>query len=49
MAKRRAFAALRLSRLTARTYLMAEDPLDPATDTGEPIVTDTFTGRRVKP
>jgi hypothetical protein len=26
----------------------SEDPLDPGTDTGEPIAIDTFTGRRVK-
>jgi len=25
----------------------SEDPLDPSTDTGDPIATDTFTARRV--
>jgi hypothetical protein len=34
--------------LEVRTFEDGEDPLDPATDTGEPIATDTFTGRRVK-
>lgn len=32
-----------------REFTAGEDPLDPATDTGEPIATDTVTGRRVKP
>jgi len=34
--------------LEVREFTGAEDPLDPTTDTGEPIATDTFTGRRVK-
>lgn len=34
--------------LEVRTFEDGEDPLDPSTDTGEPIATDTFTGRRVK-
>lgn len=34
--------------LEVREFTGGEDPLDPATDTGEPIATDTFTGRRVK-
>ena len=31
-----------------REFTGSEDPLDPATDTGDPIATDTVTGRRVK-
>ena len=34
--------------LEVRTFEEGEDPLVPATDTGDPIATDTFTGRRVK-
>lgn len=34
--------------LEVREFTGSEDPLDPATDTGEPIATDTVTGRRVK-
>lgn len=34
--------------LSVREFTGGEDPLNPATDTGEPIATDTFTGRRVK-
>ncbi len=34
--------------LEVRTFEDGEDPLDPSTDTGEPIATDTFTGRRVR-
>ncbi|HEX4952410.1 MAG TPA: hypothetical protein VF017_03310 [Thermoanaerobaculia bacterium] len=34
--------------LEVREFTGDEDPLDPATDTGEPIATDTVTGRRVK-
>lgn len=34
--------------LEVRTFEGGEDPLDPSTDTGEPIATDTFSGRRVK-
>jgi hypothetical protein len=34
--------------LEVREFTGAEDPLDPSTDTGDPIATDTFTGRRVK-
>lgn len=34
--------------LEVREFTGAEDPLDPSTDTGEPIATDTVTGRRVK-
>lgn len=34
--------------LVVRTFEDGEDPLDPSTDTGDPIATDTFTGRRVK-
>lgn len=34
--------------LSVREFTAGEDPLDPSTDTGEPIATDTFTGRRVK-
>jgi hypothetical protein len=34
--------------LVVRTFEDGEDPLDPATDTGDPIAEDTFTGRRVK-
>lgn len=35
--------------LVVREFTGSEDPLDPSTDTGDPIATDTFTGRRVKP
>lgn len=34
--------------LGVREFTGGEDPLDPSTDTGDPIATDTFTGRRVK-
>ncbi|HYR27811.1 MAG TPA: hypothetical protein VEU30_05065 [Thermoanaerobaculia bacterium] len=34
--------------LVVRTFEEGEDPLDPATDTGEPLASDTFTGRRVQ-
>ncbi len=34
--------------LEVRTFEDGEDPLDPSTDTGDPIATDTFTGRRVE-
>ena len=34
--------------LEVREFTGSEDPLDPATDTGDPIATDTVTGRRVK-
>ena len=34
--------------LEVREFTGSEDPLDPGTDTGEPIATDTVTGRRVK-
>ena len=34
--------------LEVRTFEDGEDPLDPSTDTGEPIATDTFHGRRVR-
>lgn len=34
--------------LVVREFTGSEDPLDPSTDTGEPIASDTFTGRRVK-
>lgn len=34
--------------LVVREFTGGEDPLDPSTDTGDPIATDTFTGRRVK-
>jgi len=34
--------------LVVRTFEDGEDPLDPATDTGEPLASDTFTGRRVQ-
>lgn len=33
--------------LVVRTFEDGEDPLDPATDTGTPIASDTFSGRRV--
>ena len=33
--------------LEVREFTGSEDPLDPSTDTGDPIATDTFTGRRV--
>ncbi|MFL6235123.1 MAG: hypothetical protein ACJ76N_18455 [Thermoanaerobaculia bacterium] len=35
--------------LEVRELTGSEDPLDPTTDTGDPIATDTVTGRRVKP
>ncbi len=35
--------------LVVREFTGGEDALDPSTDTGDPIATDTFTGRRVKP
>ncbi len=31
-----------------KIYPTGVDPFDPSTDTGDPIATDTFTGRRVK-
>ena len=34
--------------LEVREFTGDEDPLDPSTDTGDPIATDTVTGRRVK-
>ena len=34
--------------LEVREFTGSEDPLDPSTDTGEPIATDTVTGRRVR-
>ena len=34
--------------LVVRTFEDGEDPLDPATDTGDPLAFDTFTGRRVQ-
>jgi hypothetical protein len=34
--------------LVVRTFEDGEDPLDPLTDTGDPIASDTFTGRRVE-
>ena len=34
--------------LEVREFTDGEDPLDPGTDTGDPIATDTVTGRRVK-
>jgi hypothetical protein len=34
--------------LVVRTFEDGEDPLDPVTDTGDPIASDTFTGRRVQ-
>ena len=34
--------------LVVRTFEDGEDPLDPATDTGDPIASDTFTGRRAQ-
>ena len=34
--------------LEVREFTGSEDPLDPDTDTGDPIATDTVTGRRVK-
>lgn len=34
--------------LEVREFTAGEDPLDPGTDTGEPIAVDTVTGRRVK-
>ena len=35
--------------LVVRAFEEGEDPLDPSTDDEDPIATDTFTGRRVKP
>ena len=35
--------------LEVREFTGDEDPLDPSTDTGDPIAEDTFTGRLVKP
>ncbi|WP_438004072.1 hypothetical protein WME89_35260 [Sorangium sp. So ce321] len=35
--------------LVVRTFEEGEDPLDPSSDTGDPIASDTFTGRRAKP
>ncbi|WP_437787353.1 hypothetical protein [Sorangium sp. So ce1097] len=32
--------------LVVRTFEDDEDPLDPSSDTGDPIASDTFTGRR---
>jgi len=34
--------------LVVRTFEAGEDPLDPGTDTGDPIASDTFSGRRVR-
>lgn len=34
--------------LEVRTFEDGEDPLDPSTDTGDPIASDTFSGRRVR-
>ena len=34
--------------LVVRSFEAGEDPLDPTTDTGDPIAEDTVTGRRVK-
>lgn len=34
--------------LVVRTFEDGEDPLDPSTDTGDPIASDTFTGRRMR-
>ncbi|RPH55936.1 hypothetical protein EHM82_04340 [bacterium] len=34
--------------LEVREFTAGEDPLDPSTDTGDPIAIDTVTGRRVK-
>lgn len=34
--------------LVVRTFEDGEDPLDPSTDTGDPIASDTFLGRRVR-
>jgi len=34
--------------LEVREFTGEEDPLDPTTDTGDPIATDTVTGRRVR-
>lgn len=36
-----------IGSLEVRTFEDGEDPLDPSTDTGDPIAEDTFTGRRV--
>ncbi|XXT15896.1 hypothetical protein WME94_37185 [Sorangium sp. So ce429] len=35
--------------LVVRTFEDGEDPLDLSSDTGDPIASDTFTGRRAKP
>ncbi|WP_437924112.1 hypothetical protein WMF37_34420 [Sorangium sp. So ce291] len=35
--------------LVVRTFEDGEDPLDISSDTGDPIASDTFTGRRAKP
>lgn len=35
--------------LVVRSFEEGEDPLDPSTDDEDPIATDTFTGRRVRP
>jgi hypothetical protein len=35
--------------LVVRAFEPGEDPLDPSTDDEDPIATDTFTGRRVRP
>jgi hypothetical protein len=35
--------------LVVRSFEPGEDPLDPSTDDDDPIATDTFTGRRVRP
>ncbi|WP_433927502.1 hypothetical protein AB3662_30850 [Sorangium cellulosum] len=35
--------------LVVRTFEDGEDPLHPSTDTGAPIASDTFTGRRATP
>jgi hypothetical protein len=34
--------------LSVRTFEDGEDPLDPSTDTGDPIAEDTFVGRRIR-
>lgn len=34
--------------LVVRTFEDGEDPLDPASDTGDPIASDTFLGRRAR-
>ncbi|HEX2641399.1 MAG TPA: hypothetical protein VHU81_00295 [Thermoanaerobaculia bacterium] len=35
--------------LVVRSFEAGEDPLDPSTDDEDPIATDTFSGRRVRP